>query len=319
LGGKKRNEVAIARTNTDIAELEFADLLRNLKLQLRQTYFSVYYQNLSYKSILKQLSNLGSLIISYQTQVQKGNIPMKDLVRLQSLNLNLVNQKSELYENIVDFQSKLALITGLSATIIPSPSDGEIIVYQTDRAFLPDSLTRLALVNRTDLKIAQKQVDVSNLNLKLQKSLAIPDVTVGADWDQSGSAFKNQIGLNIGIPLPLWNRNQGNIKIARAQMNEASVQQTIQNNKVTSEVLQSLHKWKEATENYRLLTKSSLQNLEDVQNGIFTNFKNGNLSLIEFTDFMESYHSTLMQYYQFAQNLANACEQINFATNSKIF
>jgi cobalt-zinc-cadmium efflux system outer membrane protein len=319
LGGKKRNEVAIARTNTDIAELEFADLLRNLKLQLRQTYFSLYYQNLSYKSILKQLSNLGSLIISYQTQVQKGNIPMKDLVRLQSLNLNLVNQKSELYENIVDFQSKLALITGLSATIIPSPSDGEIIVYQTDRAFLPDSLTRLALVNRTDLKIAQKQVDVSNLNLKLQKSLAIPDVTVGADWDQSGSAFKNQIGLNIGIPLPLWNRNQGNIKIARAQMNEASVQQTIQNNKVTSEVLQSLHKWKEATENYRLLTKSSLQNLEDVQNGIFTNFKNGNLSLIEFTDFMESYHSTLMQYYQFAQNLANACEQINFATNSKIF
>ena len=319
LGGKKRNEVAIARGNAEVAGLEFADLSRNLKLQLRQTYFSLYYQNRSYKAILKQLSNLDSLIVSYQTQVQKGNLPMKDLVRLQSLNLNLQNQKSQLYENIVDFQSNLALITGISATIIPSPSDSEIFVYQIGRVFQPDELNRLALENRTDLKIFQKQVDVSDLNIRLQKSLAIPDVTVGAAWDQRGGVFKNQVGLNIGLPLPLWNRNQGNIKIAQAQSNEADAQQTLQKNKVMSEVQQSLRKWQEANENYKLLTKNSFQNLEDVQNGIYTNFKNGNLSLIEFTDFMESYHSTLMQYYQFAQNLVTACEQINFVTNSKIF
>lgn len=319
LGGKKRNEVAIARTNANVAELEFADLLRNLKLQLRQTYFSLYYQNMSYSAILKQLGNLDTLIVAHQTQVQKGNIPMKDLVRLQSLDLNLKNQKTQLYENIVDFQSKLALITGLSSNVIPAPSENEIIVYQSNRVLLSDSLNLLALANRTDLKIAQKQVDVSGLNVKWQKSMAIPDVTIGADWDQSGSAFKNQIGLNIAIPLPFWNRNQGNIKIAKAQLNEANTQQKLQNNMVISEVLQSLRKWQEAIENYKFLTKSSLQNLEDVQNGIFRNFKNGNLSLIEFTDFMESYHSTLMQYYQFNQNLVNACEQINFITNSKIF
>ena len=319
LGGKKRNEIAIASGNAELASLEFADLSRNLKLQLRQTYFSLYYQNMSYKAMLKQLSNLDSLIVSYQTQVQKGNLPMKDLVRLQSLYLNLQNQKSQLYEDIIDFQSKLALITGISSNIIPVPSDSEVIVYQTTRVFQPDELNRMALANRSDLKISRKQVEVSNLNIRLQKALAIPDVTVGAAWDQRGGVFKNQVGLNIGIPLPLWNRNQGNIKIAKAQFNETTAQQTLQNNKVTSEVQQSLRRWHEATENYRLLTKSSLQNLEDVQNGIYTNFKNGNLSLIEFTDFMESYHSTLMQYYQFAQNLVNACEQINFTTNSKIF
>jgi len=153
----------------------------------------------------------------------------------------------------------------------------------------------------------------------LQKSLAIPNVTVGANWDQRGGVFKNQVGLNLGIPLPLWNRNQGNIKIAKAQLNEAAVQQTLQGNKVTLEVAQAVKKWLEASENYRFLTKNSLQNLEDVQNGIFKNFRNGNLSLIEFTDFMESYHSSLLQYYQFGQNLVNACEQINFTTNSKIF
>ena len=319
LGGKKRNEIAIASTNAEVADLEFADLLRNLKFQLRQTYFSLYYQNLSYGSILKQLTNLDTLIVAHQIQVQKGNIPMKDLVRLQSLELNLKNQKSQLYENIIDYQSKLALITGLSSTIIPIPSEGEIFIYQEDKNLKSDTLNTLALNNRTDLKIAQKQVVVSNLNIKWQKSMAVPDVTLGAAWTQRGGAFQNEVGLNLGIPLPFWNRNQGNIKIAKAQFDEATVQHTIQRNVVTSEVFQSVKKWKEATANYRYLTRSYLQNLEDVQNGIFRNFKNGNLSLIEFTDFMESYHSTMMQYYQFSQNLVNACEEINFTTNSKIF
>jgi cobalt-zinc-cadmium efflux system outer membrane protein len=244
---------------------------------------------------------------------------MKDLVRLQSLELNLKNQKTQLFENIVDFQSELALITGLTVNIIPMPSDIETSVYQTKKVLQADTLNRLALENRTDLKIVQKQAEVLSLNIKLQKSLAIPDLNLGAEWDQRGGAFLNQLGLNVGIPLPLWNRNQGNIEMAKAQYNEAAVQQTLQKNKVISEVQQSLRKWQEASENYRFLTKSSLQNLEDVQNGIYKNFKNGNLSLIEFTDFMESYHSTLMQYYQFAQNLVNACEQINFVTNSKVF
>lgn len=319
IGGKKHYEVAIASGNAEVAQLEFADLLRNLKLQLRQAYFGLYYQNLSYASIHKQLSNLDSLVVSYQTQVQKGNLPLKDLVRLRSLELNLKNQKSQLYENIVDFQGKLTILTGIAANILPVPSAVEVIVYQENKILEPDTLNHLALANRTDLKISGKQVAVQNLNVKWQKALAIPDLTLGAQWDQSGSAFKNQVGLNIGIPLPLWNRNQGNIKMARAQLEESAVQQKLQTNKVSSEVRQAYRKWQEATENYHYLTKSSLQNLEDVQNGIFKNFKNGNLSLIEFTDFMESYHSTLLQYYQFAQNLVNACEELNFATNSKIF
>ena len=319
LGGKKRNEVAMARSNAEVASLEFADLLRNLKFQLRQTYFSLYYQNMSYSSLIKQLGNLDSLIVAHQTQVLKGNIPLKDLVRLQSLELNLKNQKTQLYENIIEYQGKLSLLSGLPLTIVPIPLPVELLVYQEDKILLPDTLNRMALKNRTDLKIAQKQVEVSGFNVKWQKSLAIPDITVGALWDQRGGTFKNEVGLNLGIPLPLWNRNQGNIKIARAQLSEVTVQKTIQSNKVTSEVLLSVKKWKEASANYRYLTKTYLQNLEDVQKGIFTNFKNGNLSLIEFTDFMESYHSTMMQYYQFAQNLVNACEEVNFTTNSRIF
>ena len=110
LGSKKRDETAIASKSAEIAEVEFSDLLRNLKFQLRQSYYGLYFQNLSFKSLEKQLSNLDSLVVSYQKQSKKGNVALKDVVRLQSLEFTLKNQKTQLVENIIDFQGKLSLL-----------------------------------------------------------------------------------------------------------------------------------------------------------------------------------------------------------------
>ena len=86
-----------------------------------------------------------------------------------------------------------------------------------------------------------------------------------------------------------------------------------------AEVALSYKKWEDAYENSKLLTPTTMQNSKVVEDGVLTNFKHGNLSLIEFTDFMESYNQTLMQYYKFSRTLVDSCEQLNFTTNSTIF
>ena len=319
LGGKKHNEIALARSNAVIAEQEFADLLRNLKLQLRQCYFALYYDNQSYIAISMQISNLDSLISSYTTQVQKGNLPLKDLVRLQSLYFGFKQQKSDLYNSIIENQRNLQLITGITKNIIPKPSAQETGIYQSNTSLSIDTLKNKALANRTDLIIAQKQVEAANINVKWQKALAIPDLSIGVTYDQCGSAFKNEVSLSLGIPLPLWNRNQGNIKMAKAQQNQSAIQQTLTTNTVINEVTTSYQEWQEADANFKMLKPASLKDFDDVEAGVLKNFKDGNISLIEFTDFMESYTLSMMQFHQFAKNLIKACEEINYTTNSKIF
>jgi len=319
MGGKKRNEIALARTNAEIAEQEFADLLRNLKYQLRKSYFSLYFDQLSYIDISKQINNLDSLIKTYTTQVQKGNLPLKDLVRLQSLYFGFKQQKSDLYNSIIENQRDLQVFTGSTNNINPKPSEGETMYFQAESAISVDSLKSKALANRTDLLIAQKQVEAANTNVKWQKALAIPDVSLGVTYDQLGSAFKNEVSMSVGIPLPLWNRNQGNIKIAKAQKSQAEVQQTLTQNTVSNEVFAAYKKWQEAHENFNMLNAQSTKNFDDVEAGVLKNFRDGNISLIEFTDFMESYTLSMVQFHQFAKNLVDACEEINFTTNSKIY
>ena len=89
LGGKKRNEVDFAKTNVALAELQFEQLIRNLKFQLAQTFYTIYYDQEKALTIGEQIQKLDTLLINYEIQAQKGNVPLKDVVRLQSLVMNL--------------------------------------------------------------------------------------------------------------------------------------------------------------------------------------------------------------------------------------
>jgi cobalt-zinc-cadmium efflux system outer membrane protein len=67
--------------------------------------------------------------------------------------------------------------------------------------------------------LSQREAD-----LRLAKAYRIPDVTVGAGYaiqGPRGPDNSNQIGISLGLPLPLFNRNQGGIMQAEAAMQSA--------------------------------------------------------------------------------------------------
>ncbi|MEI8087347.1 MAG: TolC family protein [Paludibacter sp.] len=318
LGGKKHNEIELARTNATIAQLEFTDLLRNLKLQLRESYFAIYYDNLSYQAIVNQMESLNLLIQEYDKQVSKGNIAMKDLVRLKSLYLDFRSKKSELFKNITENQSNLTLLIG-KETIKVQPETKELSIYSANKLPAIDSMYQSAISNRPDYQIAEKQVEANAWNLKWQKSLVVPDITVGANYSQRAGAFPNALTVSLGIPLELWNRNQGNIKAADAQMKASKVSKDYLKNKVMQDVVLAKKNWKESIENSKLINTETMQNFKSVSESMFMNFKHGNVSLIEFTDFLESYTQSILQYNQLGKQLVNSCENINYYTSSTIF
>ena len=85
IGGKRRAQIDLAKKNAQMAEQQFADLLRNLQFQLHQTFYEL---NRTYKVLPiynKQLELLDELIASHEVQARKGNVPYKDVIRLKLL------------------------------------------------------------------------------------------------------------------------------------------------------------------------------------------------------------------------------------------
>ena len=159
LGGKKRNEIKLAKTNEQLAELQFNDLLRTLKLQLRKSFYTVYYNTKSLETTDKQLAHIEDLINSYSVQAQKGNIPLKDVVRLQSLYLNFKNDRLEVINDNIEEQANLKLLLNATEEIVPNVSKEEFNKYLKTIDFDLKSFENEAIANRPDYLAKQKEIE----------------------------------------------------------------------------------------------------------------------------------------------------------------
>lgn len=319
LGGKKRNEVKLAQTNEQLAELQFNDLLRTLKLQLRKSFYTVYYNTKSLETTDKQLAHIEDLINSYSIQAQKGNIPLKDVVRLQSLYLNFKNERMEVVNNNIEEQANLKLLLNSTETIVPIVSDTEFNKYLKTIDFDLKSFEDQAITNRPDYLAKQKEIDANEINVKWQKSLSIPDITVGANYDQRSGAFNKEANLTLGIPLPLWNKNKGNIKYAQTILDQSKVEKQSFDLQLQTEITSAWNKWDESRKNYTVIKPTVNADFDAVYNGMLTNFQKRNVSLLEFTDFMESYNQATVQVNELKKKLALSGEELNSTINKDLF
>ncbi|MEZ0130305.1 TolC family protein [Flavobacterium sp. LBUM151] len=319
LGGKKRNEVKLAQTNEKLAELQFNDLLRTLKLQLRKSFYTVYYNTKSLETTDDQLNHIEDLINSYSVQVQKGNIPLRDLVRLQSLYLNFKNERMEVMNDNIEEQGNLKLLLNSQENIIPDISKEEFDKYLKVIPFDLKAFEREAIVNRPDYLSKQKEIDANELNVKWQKSLSVPDITVGANYDQRSGAFNKEANLTLGIPLPLWNSNKGNIKYAKTILEQSKVEKQNFDLQLQTEITSAWNKWDESRKNYIVIKPTVNEDFQAVYNGILTNFQKRNISLLEFTDFMESYNQAAVQVNELKKKVALSGEEFNSTINKDLF
>ncbi|WP_433778131.1 TolC family protein [Flavobacterium anhuiense] len=319
LGGKKRNEVKLAQTNEKLAELQFNDLLRTLKLQLRKSFFTVYYNTKNLDNTDKQLAHIENLINSYSIQAQKGNIPLKDVVRLQSLYLNFKNERLEVINNNIEEQANLKLLLNETENVVPVVSKDDSDKYLKVIAFDLKNFEEQAIANRPDYLAKQKEIDANELNVKLQKSLSVPDITLGANYDQRSGAFNNEANLTVGIPLPLWNQNKGNIKYAKTILEQSKIEKQNFELQLKTEITSAWTKWDESRQNYAVIKPTVNSDFEAVYNGMLTNFQKRNVSLLEFTDFMESYNQAIIQLNELKKKVVIAGEELNSTINKDLF
>ncbi|MCS6808591.1 MAG: TolC family protein [Bacteroidota bacterium] len=319
LGGKKEQEIVLARANSSLARLQFQDLLRTLRYQLRTGYFILYYDRFALQTLTQHLRQLDTLIAAYGEQAKKGNLPYKDLVRLQALYLTLQNSRTIFNTTVIEEQKRLQTLLATTVDIIPIPRAEELQTYQRALAISVDSLQILALRNRPDLAAMQTNIRSAEVNLALQEALAVPDIMLGATYDQRGGAFVHQVNLTLSITLPLWNRNQGNIALAHAELARVRALSTAQAIEVRNQVEWAYRKYQESFHNAQIIGSVMEQDFAAVYEGMLYNFQRRNVSLLEFTDFIESYTNSIIQMTEIRKKLAEACEELNLVTATPIF
>lgn len=320
LGGKRHNEIEYAKSNAELAKLNYEQLLLTLKYQIRENFYSLYFNKLKSDNLSTQIGSIDSMVESFSVQSEKGNIPLVNVVRLQSLSLEIKNEYNEIQQNIFEEEQNLKILINSTSEIQPIVEERTLIPKYTEISkYELDSLKSIALEKNPEYLTFVKTVENSELYLKWQKSLSIPDLSVGLGWDQSGSAFKNQVLLSFGIPIPLWNSNKGNILVADAQIKQNSLLLRQKAIELKNNIENAYKTWFLQKEQLMKLDTNLNQNLQDVYKGTVANFQKHNISLIEFTDFMESYYHSILLLNDLKKQVIISGEKINFFVNETIF
>ncbi len=317
LGGKRKSGIAIARQTKSIAEKDFADLLRNLRLQVHTSFYLLLKYSTILSSYHHQLNLLDELIASYELQARRGNLPVKDVIRLKSVYLRISNNRMETQSSYLDEVRKLQVLLRTDFQIKPEADEVIFSSFRDQYSF--DQLFDLAIANRPDLEVVRAGRDLAAANLKLQHQMAIPDVILNSGYDQQGGAFKNQVQFGIAVPLPLWNRNKGNIKAASYNELNAEILFQQKRTEIKAEVRNALHEMTADLLAYEKAKQLYTHDFEEVFRGINENFSRRNISILEFVDFFEAYNESLADFQRIRTQLALSAEKINYVTASHIY
>ncbi|WP_165864811.1 TolC family protein [Rufibacter latericius] len=319
LAGKRNKRVQVEQLNTQLTEQAYFDLLRTLRFALRTSFIELHYKLQGYQVLQERTQAVQRLVTALDGQYKKGNIPLKEITRLKALSFQLGNQQLSLLNEIQEEQAELRLLTGTPAKTAMVPVVDETALTHTKG----DQLSYLQLLetaqeNRFDLKSAETDVQLQQANLKLQKALAVPDLMVGANYDRQSNFIRDYVGLNLSMPLPLWNRNQGNIKMAKHEIERSQQLLTQQQLIVENEVMQAYQKAQEAQKFYASFDPNFRQDFDRLLEGVTSSFVRRNISLIEFLDYYETYTDSITQLLELSTNRLRTLEEINFAVGKPV-
>ena len=318
VAGQRITGYKLATEAARMTELEYYDLSRSLKYQMHQGFFTVCYLSKAVAIINSQLGLLYETLKGYKGQYLKGNISMKDYSRLEASYLQLSNDKTTIIDEINENEKTLRIILADTRFILPVPAKPETAKYRSQGLKISQLIAQ-ATENRPDLKMDESLVKQGELNLSLQKRSAVPDLTIGVDYSENGNYIKNYTGLTIGMPLPVLNRNKGNIRMASSQLEAYKVNHEQAKIGVEAEVMAATNKVNELDLEYSKIDTSLVLQVTELSSGILENYRRKNISLLEFTDLFEAFSQSIIDFYQISTNRICAFEELNYVTGTELF
>ena len=236
LAGKRGYRIESAEFGLQSAEAGFEDAVRQLRFAVKDAY---YRTQLARRRLVLAEENRDrfSRILEVNTiRFKKGYIAEVDLIRIRLQLIDFQTQVIQAIQESESARSDLRQLLRLSP-VVPLELTTELEYQRVD----PDivKLRTLASDHRPDVRAKRSTLSQREAELRLAKAYRIPDVTVGAGYAVQGSHGpdnSNQMVFSLGVPLPLFNRNQGKIMQAEASMQAAGADLNKTLNQVENQV-----------------------------------------------------------------------------------
>lgn len=319
IAGQRNKRVRVEKLNKEMAVYQFEEVLRTLRSELNSKFIEIYYTRKSLSVYDKEIDYLERLLEAMKEQNEKGNISLLEKSRIQALLLSLQQERNDALNRLIALQGDMRLLLGLEADEAFEPVFDASVLKQMDTGAVSFAELSERLAGRPDMKMARTNIQVSRANVSLQKSLAFPEVSLKGSYDRAGNFCDNYFAVGLSISVPVFNRNQGNIKSARLAVLQNTNREELARRQAETELFTSYARLEKAVKLYRSSNFELERDFGTIIEGVNSNYQKRNISLLEFIDYYQAYKETCLQLYQTEKDVFLAMEEVNTVTGSDVF
>jgi outer membrane protein, heavy metal efflux system len=289
----QRKKVALQDFQVSVAK--FSDFDRIFRLRIRQNYWSYLYLTELIRYQEEFIENYNDLLELTKFRSDKGDISYLEYERIELERIQLEREYKNTRINRAQIGNQLRVLIGIQDPQTVLKFKGRLEFLSTNELNL--DLNDYSIEDRPDLLALQYNENRERMNVELKKREAIPSLTIGGEVMNKGP--ENFMGVYASIPLPINDRNQGEIlkaeEIAKgARLNVESKRIEIQSEILTAK--RELAVREEQLLEYRKI--DLLQKNKGVQEKSRLAYIRGASNLVTFLEAERNYLTVLRTYYE---------------------
>ncbi|MBC2382256.1 TolC family protein [Pseudomonas sp. WS 5106] len=292
LGGKRGARVDVATRAQDAAALTLEQRRNGLRADVIDSYYAALraQERLDLAQRSLALAERGLIVANGRVSAGKSSPVEATRAQVQLSEIRLELNRAQI--GLTDAYRRLAASTG-SAT----PDFQAVASQRESTPVLPPAALLLARLEQTaELRLAELQVLQNDASVGLEKAQRIPDldVSIGSQYDASVRERVNVVG--VSMPIPLFNRNQGNVLAASRRADQARDLRNAAELRLRTETRQALDLWQTANTEVRAFNQQILPAAQNAVDSATRGFEMGKFNFLDVLDAQRTLIAARTQY-----------------------
>ncbi len=298
---KRTYRLGIATANEHIAASEQGGTRQDLIAVAREAFFHVLLAQESQQIAETFAATTARLLESVERRFQEGDVPEFEVTKAKVESLRATIELEQARGRLTTAYAQLNLLLGQREDV-PVALSGSLLEVPPVPAFA-ELLARVEEQN-TQLTAQKHKVAREQLNLKLARSVLVPDLEVSIAKRDNVGVSGPIVGLSFSVPL--WDRNEGAISAAHAQLEEAVATLRATRLQLHQSLLSAYRDWETTTKQVAAFAQGLVAQATDAATLAQRSYEEGAEDLLGVLDAQRSLLTVRREYAQalFARDLA---------------
>lgn len=321
---KRRARVDFATRAMHVTEAMYQDAVRLEINNLYTAYLDVLSARQTTRYAKASSDGLTGLIRATELLYEKDLASRADVNQVRAQKQIAEVGLADADENLRQAKRRLGLLLNIP------PEEAEIMEVQgtiENRAAPPppvDELVRIALAHRPDVVSYRLGVQAAESGVGLARANRYQDAYIlyqpytFQDLSPFGQKSATSWALGVTVPMPVYNRNQGNIERARINVQQSKIELAAMERRVQSEVVQAAKEYEVTGRIVRRIRSEIVDTSEKVKNDRFTLFQSGEANVVSYLEAQRAHNDNVKAYLDTAVRHRRSMLNLNTAVGQRL-